>query len=201
MRRALILMALLAATAAEAQRADLRATRPNMTPLALQARFEAEHWRIVVLEGGIESQRISVQSDLPGMQPRLADADGDGAPDLWVPVIGGNVNTAWDLWLMRPAEARFVRAGEVNGLGFSRDRGGMLVALVREGCCATTLTWHRFRADGGLVAVFAVGRSEGFGRAAACQGSAITQEPPAATVRAACGLEPGRLPGRRLPVP
>lgn len=28
-----------------------------------------------------------------------------------------------------------------------------------------------------------------------------TQEPPAATVRAVCRLEPGRLPGRRLPVP
>jgi len=201
MRRALVLLALFAATAAEAERATLRATRPNMTPLTLQATHEAEHWRILVLEGGMESQRIAVQSDMPGTRPRLADADGDGAPDLFVPVIGGNANTAWEVWLMRPAEARFVRAGEVSGLGFARDRGGMLVALGRNGCCGSTLTWHRFAADGAMREAFAVERQEGFSRALSCEGLPMTEEPPAAMVRAACGLAVGQMPGRRLSVP
>lgn len=204
MRRALLaalLLAGLALPAAEAQRATLTAPRQNMTPLTLRAEHGQDHWRILVLEGGMESQRIEVQSDLPEVRPRLADADGDGAPDLWVPVIGGNANTAWEVWLMRPAEARFVRAGEVSGLGFSRDRGGMLVALGRNGCCASSLTWHRFSAEGALREAFAVERQEGFSRALACEGLAIAEEPPAATVRAACGLAVGQMPGRRLGVP
>ena len=116
MRRWLLAAALLglALPAADAARATLRATRPGDTALELRAQSTAEHWIIDVLEGGVPGQRIEVQTDLPDVRPALADANGDGAPDLWVPVIGGNANTAWDLWIMEPARARFRRAGEIS---------------------------------------------------------------------------------------
>lgn len=194
---------LLAATlsVAGAERATLRATRPGAPPLTLRAASGQEHWVISVLDGGSESQRIEVQSDLPGTLPRLADTDGDGAADLWVPVIGGNVNTAWDVWIMQPGQARFRRAGEINGLGFSRDSAGRLVALGREGCCAISYTFHEVTAEGRLREVFAIERQvDDLGRGT-CEPVAIAMDPPPATLRATCRLRPGQLPGTPLHVP
>lgn len=203
MKRALLATALVAValTAAEAARTTLRAARPGATPLVLQATSSQEYWTIAVLEGGVESQRIEVQSDLPEVLPRLADTNGDGAADLWVPVIGGNANTAWDVWLMQPDRARFRRAGEVSGLGFSRDAAGHMVALGRNGCCSVSYTFHDFTAEGVLREAFAIERRlDDLGRGS-CEPSAIAIDPPAAAVRATCALPPGRLPGTPLRVP
>jgi len=202
-KRALLATALvaLAMTAAEAARTTLRAARPGATPLVLQATSSQEYWTIAVLEGGVESQRIEVQSDLPEVLPRLADTNGDGAADLWVPVIGGNANTAWDVWLMQPDRARFRRAGEVSGLGFSRDAAGRMVALGRNGCCSVSYTFHDFTAEGALREAFSIERRlDDLGRGS-CEPSAIAIDPPAAAVRATCALPPGRLPGTPLRVP
>ena len=167
----------------------------------LQATSSQEYWTIAVLEGGVESQRIEVQSDLPEVLPRLADTNGDGAADLWVPVIGGNANTAWDVWLMQPDRARFRRAGEVSGLGFSRDAAGRMVALGRNGCCSVSYTFHDFTAEGALREAFSIERRlDDLGRGS-CDPSAIAIDPPAAAVRATCALPPGRLPGTALRVP
>lgn len=203
MKRALLATALvaLAMAAAEAARTTLRAARPGATPLVLQATSSQEYWTIAVLEGGVESQRIEVQSDLPEVLPRLADTNGDGAADLWVPVIGGNANTAWDVWLMQPDRARFRRAGEVSGLGFSRDAAGRMVALGRNGCCSVSYTFHDFTAEGALREAFSIERRlDDLGRGS-CEPSAIAIDPPAAAVRATCALPPGRLPGTALRVP
>ena len=203
MRRALLAAALLAAAlpAAEAARTTLRATRPGAPPLTLQASSTREQWVIRVLEGGIDSQRIEVQSDLPDVLPRLADTNGDGAADLWVPVIGGNANTAWDVWLMQPGEARFRRAGEISGLGFSRYAGGRLVSVGRNGCCSISYTFHDFDAEGRLREAFAVERQlDSLGRGS-CEATAIATEPQASAVRATCALRPGELPGTPLRVP
>ena len=202
MRAFVLALALLGlAGAALAEQATLRAARPGAPALTLRAASSAEHWVIRVQEGGIDTQRIEVLTDLPGLRPRLADADGDGAPDLWIPVIGGNANTAWDLWLMRPQQARFVRAGEIGGTAFARDREGRLIALGRNGCCASSLVFHGFAPSGALRELFAVEREEGLSRARSCEGVAITQDPPVAVVRQVCGLAPGYLPGARLAVP
>lgn len=204
MRRALVgaaAAAALALPAAEAARATLRAARPGAPPLTLQASSDREHWVIRVLEGGVDSQRIEVQSDLPDTPPRLADVNGDGAADLWVPVIGGNANTAWDVWIMQPGQARFRRAGEVSGLGFSRDAAGRLVAMARNGCCAISYIFHDITAEGALREAFSIERQvDDLGRGT-CEPVAIAMDPPAAALRATCGLRPGRLPGRVLPVP
>lgn len=203
MRRALLAAALMAVAlpAAEAAQATLRATRPGAPPLTLRATSSAEYWTIDVLEGGVSSQRIEVQSDLPNLAPRLADANGDGAMDLWVPVIGGNANTAWDIWLMQPGESRFRRAGEVSGIGFSRDSAGRLIALGRNGCCSIVYTFHDVTAEGTLREAFAVERNLDSLNRGTCEPLAIAIDAPRSAVRAVCGLTPGHLPGRVLRIP
>jgi hypothetical protein len=187
--------------AAEAARATLLAARPGARPLTLQAVSSAEYWTISVLDGGAESQRIEVQSDLPETLPRLADVDGDGAPDLWVPVIGGNANTAWDVWLMQPRQARFRRGGEVSGLAFSRDAAGRLVTLGRNGCCSVDYTFLDVTAEGALREAFSIERRLDERGGESCEARAIAIDPPAAVVTATCRLAPGRMPGRLLRVP
>lgn len=198
---AIVAFIALALPAAEAARTTLRATRPGAEPLVLRATSLQEHWTIAVLEGGVESQRIEVQTDLPDVLPRLADTNGDGAADLWVPVIGGNANTAWDVWLMEPARARFRRAGEVSGIGFSRDAAGRLVALGRNGCCSVVYTFHDFTAEGAMREAFAIERRiDNLGRGT-CEPAAIAINPPAAAVAATCRLAPGHMPGTVLRLP
>lgn len=203
MRRVLLAAALLALAApiADAARATLRAARPGAPPLVLDARSTDEQWLVSVREGGLETQVIAVETDLPGTRPWLGDADGDRAADLWIAVIGGNANTAWDLWVMQPAQGRFRRAGEISGLGFSRDRAGRLVALSREGCCTVSMVFHRIGPDGALREAFSVNRRLDEYGPQRCTGSAITEPAPASVVRATCALEAGRMPGQRLGPP
>jgi hypothetical protein len=190
--------AALVAVAAEAARATLRAARPGLPPLVLEAISDDTAWSIRVLDGGTETQMIEVQTDLPNSRPVLGDVNGDGAPDLWVPLIGDNANAAWELWVMRPGEARFRRAGEINGLAFARDRAGRLVALSREGCCLVSMIFHTIDADGALREAFAVNRRLDVPGPRRCTGSAIAEPAPAAVVRAACALGPGQMPGVRV---
>ncbi len=200
-RRALFLVAAFAALVAgtaDAARATLRATRPGLPPLVLEAASDDTTWTFRVLDGGTETQLIEVQTDRPGTRPVLGDVNGDGAADLWVPLIGDNANAAWELWVMRPGEARFRRAGEINGLAFARDRAGRLVAISREGCCLVSLVFHTIDAEGALREAFAVNRRLDVPGPNRCTGTAIAQPAPAAVVRAACALEPGQMPGVRV---
>ncbi len=177
--------------AADAARATLRAARPGLAPLVLEAASDDTTWTIRVRDGGTETQRIEVQTDLPGTRPALGDVNGDGAADLWVPLIGDNANSAWDLWIMQPGEARFRRAGEINGLAFARDRAGRLVAISREGCCLVSMVFHTIGADGALREAFAVNRRLDVP-------GAISEPVPAGVVREACALQQGQMPGVRV---
>lgn len=197
MRAALAGLLLLLAAAPAAAEATLRATRQNAPPLVLRAAFAEGRWTIRVLEAGSEVQRIVVAADLPRSAPRIADADGDRAGDLWVPVIDGGANTAWDLW-RQEANGRFRRAGEVSGIGFSRDAAGRLVTMGRNGCCGFSFVFHRFDADGALEEAFGVDRHEDDLRRGVCEGVAMAAAAPAAMVRAICGLASGAMPGQRI---
>lgn len=199
MRAALAALLLLVAAPAAAETV-LRAARQNAPALTLRAAHAEGRWTIRVLEEGAEVQRFEVASDLPRARPRIADVDGDRAADLWVPVIAGGANTAWELW-RQEANGRFRRAGEVSGIGFSRDAAGRLVTMGRNGCCGFSFVFHRVDANGLLEEAFGVDRHEDDLRRGVCEGVAMAEQAPAAAVRAVCGLASGAMPGRRINLP
>jgi len=164
---------------------------------ALEARSTATHWIIRVREGGRERQRIEVTTDLPETAPRLADANGDGAPDLWVPVIGGNADTAWicgSCSRPRRASAGPGRTAASPSRGTGRAGWWRWARwLLRHLLC---LLRHRAGwRPAGAVRHRAAARGRGAARAPRRRNS---RRPPAAR-----RLRPRtrRLPGRRLPVP
>jgi hypothetical protein len=197
LRLAAALLALAIPATAAAQE-TLRAARPGAPPVELRAARTEAGYRITVRDAkGAARQTIEVESDAPSGL-RLADIDGDGAADLWVPVMGGNANTAYEVWRMLPAEGRFRRAGEVSGFGFRRD-AGFLVAVGRNGCCALSYEFHRLAGDA-LVLAFTIGaRFRENGRVEACEATPERESPAAELRRRWCapGVD-GPLPGQRL---
>jgi hypothetical protein len=195
LRAALLALALPATAGAQEA---LRAARPAAPPLELRAARTEAGYRILVRDpkGGVR-QTIEVESDAPsGLH--LADIDGDGAVDLWVPVMAGNANTAYGIWRMLPTEGRFRQVGEVSGFSFRRD-AGFLVAVGRNGCCALSYEFHRLAGDA-LVLAFTIGsRFREDGRVEACEATPARETPPAELRRRWCapGVD-GPLPGQRL---
>lgn len=215
-RLAMLMLAMLGAAgagpAAAQEALSLRAARPGgAAPLRIEARLEdGGTWRFRVLDaaGRREAQRFTEETDAPGIPPRLGDADGDGAADLWVPTMTGNANTEYAIWTMRPGEGRFRRAGTVSGLRFARDPAGLLAASARNGCCAIGIAFHAFAAgDGALAEVFTIERRlREDGRPRDCVAvpadPAAAPAPPAAVVRRWCapGLMPGQVPPGAVPI-
>lgn len=153
---ATVLALLLGGMAAAAEETALSARRPGLPPVALRAEASETAWVVRVLDAaGQEVQRVEVQSDALESGVGLEDADGDGAADLWIPVMTGNANTAYEIWRMTPAQGRFVRAGEVSGVDFRRD-GPYFVALGRNGCCGAEAEFFRFPAGGGMARAFMI---------------------------------------------
>ncbi len=126
MRATALLLAfgLLAAPAA-AQEVQLTAARPGTAqPVQIWASHADGNWNIRIADAtGRERQRFVVQSEVTETAPWVGDADGDGAGDLFVPVITGNANTSYQLWTMDPRQGQFRSVGEVGGLEFARDAG------------------------------------------------------------------------------
>lgn len=197
---ALLGLALLAAPAA-AQEVQLTAGRPGTAqPLLLWASWAENSWTIRVTDdAGRERQRFTVQGEATEALPRIADADGDGAGDLWVPSMTGNANTVWTIWTMQPREGRFRAAGEVAGLEFARDPGGWLVAQARDGCCTLNLVFYSFpRGGGALREAFTIGRQiREDGAPGRCAG---TRGAPQDVVRPWCNAAPESWPPGVLPL-
>jgi len=193
----------LAAGAARAQEVQLVAPRPGTAPpLQLWASHDGSAWSVRVADAaGRDRQSFTVASEVPEPPPHLADANGDGAADLWVPVQAGTANLAYALWTMQPREARFREAGQVSGMVFGRDPGGWLVAIGRDGCCAVTIAFHGFAPrDGTLREAFAIERTldaQGVPRRCTARGR-VPQEVlrPWCAQPAAEDLPPGVLPLR-----
>jgi hypothetical protein len=188
----LIALAIAPALAGEAR---LTAEMPGSPTLTLEARGAGDRWMVRVLEGRSEVQRIEVETEVPDGTPFLADANGDGAPDLLVPSALGNANAVYELWTYDQARRRFARAGEIAGIAFGRD-GPWVVSLGRDGCCGAVYSFQSFAASGELEDAFAieVGLSES-GRPSRCApapDSRVTAE----VLRRYCAMRLGTLPGQ-----
>lgn len=188
-----MLLAMLLATAAAAEEQVL-----HSGPFELRAARAEAHWRIRVLAAGRVVQVIEVESDAMHGAPWLGDADGDGAPDLWVPVMSGNANTEYEIWRQDRKEARFREAGMVSGHAFRRD-GPYLVAIGRNGCCGAAYEAFRATAEGRLGLAFTIeARFRDDGAVEACGAIAEAEAPPAAVVARWCARgADGPIPGRR----
>ena len=190
---------------AQAREQTLSATRPGRPALRVTTALRGDAWVVVVREGGAQRQRFLVRTDAPHAAPGLGDADGDGAADLWIPIITGNANTQYAIWRMRPAEGRFAEAGEVSGLHFAREEGGYLVATGRNGCCGVSHEFFRFDAAGRLQPAFTIerrfmsreDRPDSF--TVECGTAPENANAPAALAERYCGLQPGApLPGQPI---
>lgn len=196
--------AMLPAVPAAAQSVSLTAARPGRAALSVSARLRDGRWAFTVREAGRAIQSFSVETDAPDARPSLADADGDGVRDLWIPVMPGNANTQYAIWRLDPAAGRFAWAGEVSGLDFRREEGGFLVATGRNGCCGAGHEFHRFDAAGRLQLAFTIERRFEPDEArpgrftVECGASPAGAVPPALAARY-CALGPDApIPGRPI---
>lgn len=63
--------------------------------------------------------------------PYAEDIDGDGTIDIMVPLLTGNVNTSYAVWL-KGADGMFVRAGELGGVSIGRTTEGLIATSGRS---------------------------------------------------------------------
>lgn len=74
----------------------------------------------VVETGDAVLQTISEKVESTNSAMELQDLDGDGFPDLLVPLMTGNVNTEYAIWHMPAGARQFLRVGMVSGFGVGR---------------------------------------------------------------------------------
>ncbi len=155
MRPCLALAALLL-IAAGATPDRLHARAPDGRTLTLLATRGPRAWTVTVAP---TSQRITAQAEgdsLPDAPPLLMPLAKPGIDDLLLPVLLGNVNLVWDVWLQDARSGRFAAAGQLSGIDVARDRSGAIVTLGRGSCCEWTYSVWRIGPDRQLVAMFEI---------------------------------------------
>lgn len=108
----------------------------------------------VVDASGASRQVIEETATGTYSYPYSEDIDGDGAADIMVPVLTGNVNTNYALWL-NGADGRFTRAGELSGVRIGQTPGGLIAASGRSSASEWETGYYRVT-DGALEEVAAV---------------------------------------------
>lgn len=99
-------------------------------------------------DGGLSLQVIEETAFFSFNYPYTEDLSGDGLPDLMVPLLTGNVNTAYALWV-QGADAQFVRAGELGGVSIVQSPEGMIAASGRSS--ASEWETGYFRVSNGVL--------------------------------------------------
>jgi hypothetical protein len=155
MRLCLALAAVLLMAAAPAP-TRLPARAPGGRTLTLLAARGSQAWTVTVAQTG---QRITAAAEgdaLPDAPPQLMPLASPGTDDLLLPVLLGNVNLVWDVWLQDARSGRFTPAGQLSGIDVARDRSGAVVTLARSSCCEWTYSVWRIGADRQLVEAFEI---------------------------------------------
>jgi hypothetical protein len=74
--------------------------------------------------------------------PEVKDLDGDELEDVLIPLMTGNVNTTYALYLQRSDEG-FVRAGELGGVSIERTPSGYISASGRSSAVEWETSYYR----------------------------------------------------------
>ena len=86
--------------------------------------------------------------------PYVEDIDGDGAVDIMVPLLTGNVNTSYAVWL-KGADGMFFRAGELGGVSIGHTPEGLIAASGRSSASEWETGYFRV-SNGALEEIAAV---------------------------------------------
>jgi hypothetical protein len=133
--------------------------------------------------GGLSLQVIEETALYAFNYPYVEDLTADGLPDLMVPLMTGNVNTSYALWL-QGADGRFVRAGELGGVSIGRTPEGFIAASGRSSAAEWETGYFRVT-NGALEEVAGV-----VNRAGPEPGEAPLTQPPCEVIRVAEGVDP-----------
>lgn len=103
---------------------------------------------------GASLQQIEETATGTFSYPYIEDIDGDGAADIMVPLLTGNVNTSYALWL-KTADGTFKRAGELSGVSIGHTPEGLIAASGRSSAAEWETQYFRVT-NGELEEVAAV---------------------------------------------
>jgi hypothetical protein len=137
-------------------------------------------------EGGLSLQVIEETASGAFNYPYVEDLTGDGAADLMVPLMTGNVNTAYALWV-QGADGLFKRAGELSGVGVGLAPNGFIAASGRSSAVEWETQYFRVT-DGALEEVAAV-----VSRADPEPGEPPLEGPACEVIRIIDGIDPAPL--------
>ncbi len=99
--------------------------------------------RVEVLDGSGASLQVIEETAIGSYSyPYIEDIDGDGAADVMVPLLTGNVNTNYAVWL-NGADGAFRRAGELSGVSIGQTPEGMIAASGRSNAAEWETGYYR----------------------------------------------------------
>lgn len=129
----------------------------------LEASGQTLHVRFAELAAGMQSGSVSVdvigsdgqvdqtllEADVSEYKaPSVQDVDGDGRGDILIPLMTGNVNTEYAVWLYSGAEGRFERVGAVSGVEITRTDEGYVAVPARSSAAAWAVAFYRLDQEG-----------------------------------------------------
>lgn len=129
----------------------------------LEASGQTLHVRFAELAAGMQSGNVSIdvigsdgqvyqtvlESDVSEYRaPSVQDVDGDGRGDILIPLMTGNVNTDYAVWLYSGADGRFERVGAVSGVEIKRTDEGYVAVPARSGAASWTVSFFRLDQEG-----------------------------------------------------
>jgi hypothetical protein len=137
-------------------------------------------------ERGLSLQVIEETVSGAFSYPYTEDLNGDGAADLMVALMTGNVNTRYALWL-QGEDGLFRRAGELSGVGIGLAPNGYISASGRSS--AAEWETQYFRVTGGVLEEVAAVVN----RAGPERGEPSPEGPGCEVIRIADGFDPAPL--------
>jgi hypothetical protein len=106
---------------------------------------------VQVVADGEGAQLIQEEVQGPLFTPTLADLNGDGRPDLLIPLMTGNVNTTWAVYSANQ-DATYTRLGEISGIGWGPSAEGLLAVPARSSAASWNVDFYDVE-PGGLTLI------------------------------------------------